>query len=58
MLVDDGLLREGKVQPRELYELGSDLAEMTNRLEEPALAPLVRQLARQIKKIHDDGRIH
>jgi arylsulfatase A-like enzyme len=58
LLVDDGLLQQGKVQPRELYELGSDLAEMTNRLEEPALAPLVRQLARQIKKIHDDGRIH
>jgi len=58
LLVDDGLLREGKVQPRELYELESDLSEMTNRIGEPALAPLVRQLSGQIKKIHDDGRIH
>jgi arylsulfatase A-like enzyme len=58
LLVDDGLLREGKVQPRELYELKSDLAEMTNRIQEPALAPLVKQLSEQIKQIHDDGRIH
>jgi len=58
LLVDDGLLREGKVQPRELYELKSDLAEITNRIQEPALAPLVKQLSEQIKQIHDDGRIH
>ncbi|MDP7206715.1 MAG: hypothetical protein QGH11_14165, partial [Pirellulaceae bacterium] len=58
LLVDDGLLQRGKVQPRELYELESDLAEMTNRIGEVALAPLVRQLSGQIKKIHDDGRIH
>ena len=58
LLVDDGLLQRGKVQPRELYELESDLAEMTNRIGEPALAPLVKQLSGQIKKIHDDGRIH
>jgi arylsulfatase A len=58
LLVDDGLLREGKGQPRELYELKSDLAEMTNRIQEPALAPLVKQLSEQIKQIHDDGRIH
>ncbi len=57
LLVDDGLLQRGKVQPRELYELDSDLAEMNNRLEEPRLAPLVRQLAGQLKEIHDSGRV-
>jgi arylsulfatase A-like enzyme len=57
LLVDEGLLIRGKANPRELYELSSDLAEKTNRLDEPALQPLVRQLTTMLQNIHDRGGI-
>ncbi len=57
LLVDEGLLIKGKANPRELYELASDLAETTNRVNEPALQPLVLQLTARLQDIHDRGGI-
>ena len=45
------------MNPRELYELSTDLKEQTNRLNEPALKPLVNELAERLQTIHDSGRI-
>ena len=41
---DDSLLRSGKAQPTQLFELASDPMEAKNRLKEERLKPLVRQL--------------
>jgi arylsulfatase A len=57
LLVDEGLLIRGKANPRELYELGSDLAEKTNRVDDPGLQPLVIQLTAMLQDIHDRGGI-
>lgn len=39
------LLRAGQVEPEALYELGSDQMETRNRLDEPALAPLIAHIS-------------
>lgn len=57
LLADHQLLINGKMNPRELYELSTDLKEQTNRLNEPALKPLVNELAKRLQTIHDSGRI-
>ena len=57
MLVDHHLLIHGKLNPRELYELTTDLKEQTNRINESALQPLVNELAKRLQTIHDSGRI-
>ena len=57
LLADHQLLINGKMNPRELYELSTDLKEQTNRLNEPALKPLVNELAERLQTIHDSGRI-
>ena len=57
LLADHQLLIDGKINPRELYELSTDLKEKTNRLNDPDLIPLVSALAMQMQEIHDSGRI-
>ena len=57
LLADHQLLINGKINPRELYELSTDLKEQTNRLNDPALTPLVNDLAKQLQNIHDSSRI-
>ena len=47
----------GDARPRELYDLASDLGEQQNRIEEPALQPLVTYLTAQMKSIHARGAI-
>lgn len=43
---DARLLRSGNANPIELYELGSDQREATNRIGDPELAPLVEYLTK------------
>ncbi len=57
MLADHQLLIDGKLNPRELYELSTDLKEQTNRINDPMLKPLVNELSKQLQTIHDSGRI-
>ena len=57
MLADHQLLIKGKLNPRELYELSTDLKEQTNRITEPTLKPLVIDLAKRLQTVHDSGRI-
>ena len=57
LLVDEGLLIQGKAHARELYELGSDQSESKNRIDEPALKPLVDDLTERLQDIHDRGGI-
>lgn len=57
LFVDHELLMGGKANPKELYDLKTDLREQSNRIDEPSLKPLVNQLTAQIQSIHDRGRI-
>ncbi len=57
LFVDHGLLIDGTANPKELYELRSDLQETDNRIDESDLQPLVRELTRQLQQIHDRGRL-
>ena len=57
LFVDHELLINGNSNPRELYELGTDLREQKNRLGEAALKSLVVYMNDQIQTIHDRGRL-
>lgn len=57
LFVDHELLINGKANPRELYELGSDLREQSNRIKDPKLQPLVDHLTKQIQSVHDRGKL-
>jgi hypothetical protein len=57
LFVDHELLMGGKANPKELYDLKTDLREQSNRIDEQALAPLVNQLTKQVQRIHDQGRV-
>ena len=57
LFVDHELLMGGKANPKELYDLKTDLREQSNRIGESALRPLVDQLTKQIQNVHDRGRI-
>ena len=47
LFFDADLLRRGRVNPTELYDLATDPQERNNRIDEEALAPLVGHLAHQ-----------
>jgi len=55
LMVDQELLLHGKTNPRELYELSSDLREEHNRVNEVELGRLVLHLTDELKDIHDRG---
>ncbi len=57
LLVDHELLMGGKANPKELYDLKTDMREQSNRMDDEPLKPLVRFLTGQIQKVHDQGRV-
>lgn len=57
LFVDQGLAMGGELNVKELYELRSDPMEESNRIDEPALQPLVQHLASRLRAIHDRGTV-
>ena len=57
LFVDHELLMGGKANPKELYELRTDLREQSNRIDDSQLKPLVDHLTEQLERIHKQGRI-
>lgn len=57
LMVDEGLLLRGVVNPRELYNLSNDLREQTNLVDAAHVQPLVSFLSGRLHRIHNQGRL-